>query len=414
MTLKARPVAPDAPAHRCAFTGLPTLMGLALAGADLTGRAQALLARAQADPGDANALLDLSIVLQLTGHPDVALAMQGEALKTRRVYHLPCAVDADALRVLAVMAPGELMANTPVEFLAEGTGVSLDLLYIDDDAPLPAVLPPHDLLFVAVGESDRNRPLLSTLARSLGDFPRPVLNRPERIARLSRDGACTLLDGVPDLDMPASVRITRDSLTAIGNGTLAVSGLIGDGDFPAIVRPVGSHAGRALVKLDGPADVAPYLETLPDQQFYVARYVDYRGHDGLFRKYRIVFIDGRPFVAHMAISQHWMVHYLNAGMGDNEARREEEARFMASFEQDFARRHAAVLDTIVERVGLDYFGIDCAETRDGRLLIFEVDSALVVHAMDPADVYPYKQQQMRKVFDAFANMLQRRLKHGPA
>jgi hypothetical protein len=50
-------------------------------------------------------------------------------------------------------------------------------------------------------------------------------------------------------------------------------------------------------------------------------------------------------------------------------------------------------------------GIDCAETQDGELLIFEVDSNMVVHAFDPVDVYPYKQPQMQKVFAAFRAML---------
>jgi uncharacterized Rmd1/YagE family protein len=58
-------------------------------------------------------------------------------------------------------------------------------------------------------------------------------------------------------------------------------------------------------------------------------------------------------------------------------------------------------------VGLAYFGIDCGETPEGKLLIFEVDVAMIVHAMDPPDLFPYKQPQMRKVFDAFRALLGR-------
>ena len=60
---------------------------------------------------------------------------------------------------------------------------------------------------------------------------------------------------------------------------------------------------------------------------------------------------------------------------------------------------------MVERTGLDYLGIDCSETYDGELLIFEIDSNMVVHDMDPVDIYPYKQPQMRKLFNAFQQML---------
>ncbi len=107
----------------------------------------------------------------------------------------------------------------------------------------------------------------------------------------------------------------------------------------------------------------------------------------------------------MAVSQHWMVHYLNAGMTESAAKRAEEARFMAAFDSDFAVKHEAALRAIAERVGLEYFAIDCGETPDGRLLLFEADVAMIVHAMDPPDMFPYKAPQMRKVFDAFHAML---------
>jgi len=57
------------------------------------------------------------------------------------------------------------------------------------------------------------------------------------------------------------------------------------------------------------------------------------------------------------------------------------------------------------RLGLDYMGIDCAELPDGRLLLFEADTAMIVHAMDPPDLFAYKAAPMRKLFAAFEAML---------
>ena len=71
----------------------------------------------------------------------------------------------------------------------------------------------------------------------------------------------------------------------------------------------------------------------------------------------------------------------------------------------FASRHAVAFEAINEKIGLDYLGIDCAETPDGRLLIFEVDSCMIVHALDPVDVYGYKQKPIHRLFDAFYEML---------
>jgi hypothetical protein len=149
------------------------------------------------------------------------------------------------------------------------------------------------------------------------------------------------------------------------------------------------------------------VESADVQEYYVAPFIDYSGTDGLFRKYRIVMIDGTPFLCHMGISSEWMVHYPYKEMIAHPERREEEARLMATFDSDFAVRHRDALRSIAELTGLDYIGFDCAETSDGRLLIFEVATAMVVHDMDDPNLFPYKLPQMRRVFDAFYDMLRR-------
>jgi hypothetical protein len=159
------------------------------------------------------------------------------------------------------------------------------------------------------------------------------------------------------------------------------------------------------MKIDAPQALAEYLRTMPESEFHISPFVDYRGADGLFRKYRVVLIDGRPFAGHMGISDHWMIHYLNSGMSESAAKRAQEERFMRSFDEDFALRHADAFAAITERIGLDYLVIDCAETSDGKLLVFELDPGAVVHSMDPVDLFPYKQAQMQKVFRAFREML---------
>lgn len=389
--------------------GLPTLMKMAFTGVDLAPIGANLLARAESDPDDANALMDLSIVLQLRGDHGVAMSMQAEALKTESLYRMPAAGQA-RIRVLAVMGPGDLMANTPLEFLLENSDIALDMIYVSPGQNFPASLPEHDLVFVAIGESDQNRALLKHVEDLLQDWPVPVLNPAGRINNLSRDAACALLQDLTGVVMPITARIERQVLERIGRAELLIPELLADGDFPVIVRPIDSHAGRGLAKLDNAAAVAEYLRTASESEFYASRFVDYRGPDGMFRKCRVVLMDGRPFVCHMAISARWMVHYLNADMIESAENRAEEARFMAAFDDEFARRHAPAFLAIAERIGLDYLGIDCGETPDGKLLIFEVDSNMIVHAMDPVDVFPYKQPQMRKVFDAFRQLLANKMK----
>jgi glutathione synthase/RimK-type ligase-like ATP-grasp enzyme len=299
------------------------------------------------------------------------------------------------------------MSNTPVEFLVEDSDVTLELLYVTADRPFPTEVPEHDVLLVGVAESDANRELLRRLADYVKDWPRPVLNRPEHIAVLSRDGACAALRGLPGVAMPLTARVLRADLQALADGAVALPALLADGVFPLIVRPLGSHAGTNLEKVDDLAALDAYLRQVPGGQYYISRFVDYRSADGLFRKYRVALIDGAAHICHYAISQRWMIHYLNAGMTEDQHKRDEEAACMAGFEQGFALRHAAALRAIAERMQLPYLGMDCGELPNGDLLIFEVDNAMIVHGMDPEPMFSYKKPAMRKVFSAFRQLLER-------
>jgi hypothetical protein len=300
--------------------------------------------------------------------------------------------------------------------MLEGASISLEIVYVLGGRPIPQSLPEHDVALVAVSESRANQSSLRLLESILSPWPRPVVNAPDRIRRLSRDGVAALLGSVPGVAMPSCVRIARADLTRVARGDLAIDEALPDGNFPIIARPRDSHSGQGLAKLDSRSAVQYFLRYRGEEEFYIAPFVDYRSPDGLFRKYRVALIEGRPYACHMAISEHWMIHYFNADMITRAERRAEEAQFMASFDEDFALRHAAALSAMAERIGLDYIPLDCGETRDGRILIFEAGTNMIVHAMDSPDLFPYKRAQMQKTFRAFHAMLRnagRRLS-GPA
>ncbi len=388
------------------FHGLAALMTMAFRGIDLTPLGNQLIASVGSYPdvSNAEALLDLSIILHLKGSHDIALSVQQQALQLKQIYTLP-AREQPAIRLLALMIPGDLSANTPLEFLVQDSDIELTLLYLSPELPFPPTLPDHDVAFVAVGEADRSLPLLRALSDLARVWPRPLLNSPERILRLSRNESSDLLSDAPGVTMPKAVRVKRGDLERIACAEWPVGTVLDQAEFPVIVRPIDSHAGKGLIKAEAPRDILAYLSSQPEPEFYLSPFVDYRSADGLFRKYRVVLIDGCPYASHMALSDHWMIHYLNGGMTESDMKRREEARFMADFDQGFAVRHQHALRSIHERLGLEYLVMDCAEAKDGKLLVFEVDSSAVVHAMDPVDLFPYKQPQMHKVFTAFRALL---------
>ena len=390
--------------------GLAPLMKLAFNGEDLKPIGEKLIERSKQHPDDANALMDLATILLLIGQRDIALATQIEALQHQQIFHIP-SVGEPKLRVLALMSPGDLMANTPIEFLLEDSNIALDIMYIGVGIPAVDKIPDHDVMFVAIGESDETQFVLEELSNLTTLWPRPVINTPEHILDLARDRAAQLLHDIPGVEVPLSVRVSRERLSNIGDETIAIEGMLAGSAFPIIVRPVGSHAGKGLKRINSADEVQDYLNAVPDNEFYIAPFVDYHSPDGLFRKYRIILIEGKPFVCHMAVSSHWIIHYLNAGMTESSDKRAEEERFMLNFENNFVPRHKEALTEISKRIGLDYIGIDCSETQDGKLLVFEVDSDMIVHDMDPSDVFPYKHPQMEKLFFAFRNMLTKAASH---
>jgi hypothetical protein len=389
--------------------GNSKLATMALSGVDLAPVWNSLVKRVTANPLDAAAFLDLATIAYIQGRPGDRALLRARAFELTRIFRQPAADEAaDVVRVLAFMSGGDYLANMPIEFLLDGSGITLDMVFVAPGLPLPQPLPDHDVAFVAIAESDENQPVLRELTGLLRSWPRPVINRPERIAPLTRDGTWSLLKSVPGLVIPINARIDRAALEKAGLGKLRIETVLEGSTFPIIARPLDSHLGDGLCKLDDAAAIQTYLLERPEPEFYIAPFIDYRQRDGLYRKYRVALIDGRPYAVHMAISRHWMINYVNADMKESAEKRAEEARFMADFDHDFTVRHASALRAIADLADLEYLPFDCGETSDGKLLLFELGTNMIVHAMDPPEIFPYKRPQMEKIFAAFTDMLKRK------
>ena len=343
---------------------------------------------------------DQGLAHQLWFARETGLAHQQQALKHSSLYRIrETPTGRPTIKLLAFMAPGDLMVNTPLDFLTAHLDIRLDLLYLLPNQPLPAAIPDHDVAICAVSDSDRET--LHRVAALQRTWPRPILNDPRKILPFARDWLVNTLRGIPNLHCAETIQTTRAQLTA----GPPIQNLLPNSRYPILLRPLASHGGQGLAKIDTQADNAAFLNTTEGNDFYLTQFINYRSRDGWFRKYRVAFIDQKPFLCHMAISEHWMIHYLNAGMTESAAKRNEEAQAMASFETTFATRHAAAFEALNKVIGLDFFSIDCGETRDGALLIFEADVAAIIHLMDPPEMFPYKRAAMQKCFDAFGAMV---------
>lgn len=359
----------------------------------------ALISRLGLNPFDAGALHDLATLIQLVGHEAPGLQVLYKALSLSRMFRLYAPQGADApVRLLMFAVPGNFMANMPVEFLLMNRPVQLDVVYLVPGQPFPDRLPEHDVVLVGIAESDTTRAVLMELGVRLTVWPKPVLNHPHRIGLAARDVLPDTIGRIDGVLIPPVQRLSRETL---------MDDALQSRTYPMVVRPCGSHAGQGLEKIDDPAALMAYLATRPETQFFASPFIDYRSADGQFRKYRLSAVGGRFYPCHVAISSNWMVHYLNAGMAESTTKREEEARAIANFDTEFGQRHGPALAAIAQALDLDYFSIDCAEMQDGRLLVFEAGTAMIVHQMEAPELYPYRKPAIDAICDGFLDLLRR-------
>ena len=389
------------------FLGLAHIARMAYQGDNLNAVFLGLQERLSHNPRDTNALMDTALILYVKGFGERALLTQKFSVQIQKNYTIRFG-DGSDLKLLAFVTAGDLMANTPIEFLLEGTNVELTYHFVDTTTSSLNQVPEHDVSFFALGQCTENEPVLRNLERLLKLWTKPIINgHPELIRNLTRDSVSRLLASQSAIVAPLCVEMSRLLLTESNSCESSESINLAEYKYPLIVRPAGTHAGKGMQKIDNPEQMSIYLGQNFASSYYVCPFINYRSPDGFFRKQRIVFIAGQPYPCHQATSEKWMVHYLNADMEKFDNRRQDEANWFSNF-PNFVERHKVAFQKLVEILKLDYFGIDCAETKESELLVFEIDVAMIVHSLDCEYIFPYKKPAMKRLEEGFLSLLRSR------
>jgi Flp pilus assembly protein TadD len=343
------------------------------------------------DPNQPDAALALSELLFDIGDTGASAAYRTQALSQKRLYGAGPRSSEAATRALVLNAPAPWAQNTPLEFMIDPRAAALTRLYLTGD-PLPEALPHYDVIFNAIGEAERAHGAIALAREFITEHQGRVVNRPEHLWKTARPNVVQTLSGVSGCTVPQADRLTRKELAAWKR-------------FPLLIRPIDTHAGRGLEKIDAPDDLAQYLAKSGEARFDAVPFVDYRNDDGYYRKYRVVLVDGVPYPYHLAISPGWMVHYIKTPTASVKWMRDEELRFLRDPHSVFTSWDRTFTE-MAQAMGLDYFGIDCALLPDGNVLVFEVDTAMLVHCREPAD--SYKHQYVPRIFRAVEALLAKR------
>jgi tetratricopeptide (TPR) repeat protein len=348
------------------------------------------------DPHMLVANLNLASLLADQGRPAEARRHRDLAYRGRNLFVEP----APRSSLTVLMPTTAESGNVPLDHLMPRDRFSRLRWVVEyADADQMRSLPPYDLVFNAIGDPDLAAPTSAPMRRFLQGCERRVLNPPDAVMRTRRDAMPALLGDIDGVLAPAIARLPTAEIERLGlAGAVEQAGL----QPPVLIRPMGSHGGKGLRLAATKAELET-METSGDH--YATAFHDYRGVDGYFRKYRMVFVDRQPYPYHLAISRDWLVHHESARMGEDPARGAEEQRFI---DDPGGVLGAAVLKAIVEigrRLDLDYAGIDFSVLADGRLLVFEANATMLVHPEPHDGVFAYKNRAVAAIAEAFEAML---------
>lgn len=345
------------------------------------------------DPGYIDAHINLSAILLEDGRAIEAKKHIDFAYSRKNLFEKYSAGASKTVLILFDAGKGNL--NLTYLF-SEKTNNIIDWMieYAPDDQA--DRLPDYDLVFNAMGDPDLTGDIAGPVGRFLEVCTKTLLNHPGKVAHTARDKLPALLKGIDGLLVPA-VRRFSDST--------GWDEAIAD-QLPLLMRPVHTQGGIGLV-LAATATELAQCRALQSGPVYVSRFVDYRSADSWFRKYRIIFIDRKPYPYHLAISQNWMVHYQTAEMETCPWKLEEEKKFLQHPEAVIGVAGMQAIHAIGARMDLDYAGIDFSIMPDGRILVFEANPTMLAHPENSLGVLEHKNVYVRRIFDAFEDLLKR-------
>lgn len=148
--------------------------------------------------------------------------------------------------------------------------------------------------------------------------------------------------------------------------------------FPVIIRPIATNLGKGVELAKNIDEVMSVIRKPTYRMFYAIEYHECRDAEGVSRQYRGVVIDGELHFDRANAHADWQTH------GDYRATTEWHSMGFAEQEQAFLADPAGVLGfdpqqvfrPILEQTKLDVYGFDFGVTREGRPIVFEVNSAM--------------------------------------
>ena len=341
------------------------------------------------------------------------LAELGDELGARRhrdkgfrnhfLTRLPNRGDAPPISVLLLVAAAG--GNIPTSALLDDRCFQTTVL-VTEYADPNAALPPHDLIFNSIGDADLCGEALEAAGTLVNQSRRPVINHPRTVLGTGRLANTERLRRLPDVVVPRMVKLPRRLLCGVETSAVAAENGF---TFPLLLRAPGFHTGRHFVRVETAGQLAAAAAQSPGEEVWLIEPLDASDGGGMFRKYRVMFIEGKLYPLHLAISRNWKVHYFTADMADCAENRASDAAFLNDI-RIIGDKGVVALEAILAALELDYGGIDFAVSGNGDILFFDANATMVVYppARDPK--WDYRRQAVDAILGAVHSMLVGRTK----
>jgi glutathione synthase/RimK-type ligase-like ATP-grasp enzyme len=229
-----------------------------------------------------------------------------------------------------------------------------------------------------------------------------VINPPAAVLRTGRAANSRRLSEIPGVVAPVIVNLPRAVLGSAG----AIDALENSRlRFPLLLRAPGFHNGANFLRVENAGALEAAVSELPGDELTAIQYLDARGADGKYRKYRVMMIGGWLYPLHLAISSHWKIHYVTADMAEDAQHRAEEEKFLRNMPAVLGPLAMAALADIQDELGLDYAGIDFGLSAAGEVLLFEANATMTVVPPGQDHRWDYRRAAIQRVEDAVRKML---------
>ena len=354
------------------------------------------------DASNPQAHQGLGAVLSDLGDRAAARLHFEKGFKDHAISRLPYRGHKPPIHLVQLVSSGG--GNIPTAHLLDDTVFQTSVIVTDQVSPL-ARLPPHQLVFNAIGDADCCEPALRAAIGLVERTKMPVINDPSAVMKTGRVANSIRLRAVPGVVTALTVPMTKQVLLSPqGPATLAREGFY----FPMLLRSPGYHTGRNFVMVGTANELAAVAASLPGEQLLAIEFLDACRSDGTSRKYRVMMIDGQLYPLHLAISRDWKVHYFTSEMSEKADYRAEEARFLENMADVLGHKAVASLEAISKTLGLDYAGVDFGLSETGDVRLFEANATMIISRAGHQAHWAYRHGAIDRAIGAAMAMIEKR------